>query len=224
MHAVASFAKLGRDRSEAAPREKLQRYFENIDNSAERLTRLLNDLLDLAKIEAGKMSYTFEPQDLAAMLRSLVGEFEAMARERQVQLRLQCDLPPPLLRADALRLRQAFANLLSNAIRFSPPNTSVTIELAEARRPDGAAALVARVIDEGPGIAPEDLGVVFDRFVQSGGNRAGGTGLGLPITQEIVAAHGGAVTARNRPGGGAEFQLEIPLEGPPPAGSDRRAG
>ena len=213
MHAISGFAKLGLRNTDEAPREKLLRYFSNIDNSAGRLNRLLNDLLDLAKIEAGKMTYTLGRHDVGALLRSIVDEFEAMAHDRQVILEVLPDAPAIAAEVDDVRIRQVFSNVLSNAIKFSPPGGKVTMRIARERDEQGTERLVIVFADQGPGVPPGELQLIFDKFVQSSKTKtgAGGTGLGLPISREILIAHGGGISATNRPQGGAEFRLTIPL-------------
>jgi signal transduction histidine kinase len=210
MHAISSFAKMGRTKVVDAPREKLERFFQNIDGSAERLNRLLNDLLDLAKIEAGKMTYAMARQDIAPLLRAILTEFEAMALERGVALEARFPAGECFADVDAARIKQVFANLLSNAIKFSPAGGKVGVELSAET--DAEEGLVLTFTDQGPGIPADELDAVFDKFVQSSKTKtgAGGTGLGLPISREILAAHGGRVFAGNRPNGGAVFTAWLP--------------
>lgn len=215
MHAIASFAKLGHGRSEDAPREKLQRYFENIEGSAARLNRLLNDLLDLAKIESGRMTYAIGRFDLRNIVHAVVTEFDAVARERGVTLLFEPgEVPDPWVQVDDLRIKQVFANLVSNALKFTPEGGQVMVSLSFGTDADGAPGILGHVLDDGPGIPPDELESVFDKFVQSSKTKtgAGGTGLGLPIAREILTAHGGWVRAKNRPEGGAAFVVWLPTE------------
>lgn len=216
MHAISGFAKIGLKKSEDAPREKLQRYFENINGSAERLNHLLNDLLDLAKIEAGKMVYDFARRDVAALLQAIVGELEAVAHERDVRVAMLVETADVSAVVDEGRIKQVFSNLLSNAVKFSPPGETVVIRLASESDEDDAPCLGVTVGDRGPGIPPDELELIFDKFVQSSKTKtgAGGTGLGLAIAREIVTAHGGSLVASNRAEGGAEFRLRLPLRSP----------
>ncbi len=212
MHAISSFAKLGLGRISDASREKLQRYFENINGSASRLNHLLNDLLDLAKIEAGQMRYRKTTLDLRPLLMTCVAEFEAMASDRDISIEAPADGGPAMVAADGLRLQQVFANLLSNAVRYSPDGSVVKVTMTRERNASGADCIVVAVADRGPGIPPDELELVFDKFVQSSKTKTGGggTGLGLAIAREILTAHGGTVRASNRPEGGAEFRIELP--------------
>lgn len=212
MHSISSFAKLGLGKISDASREKLQRYFENINGSAGRLSHLLNDLLDLAKIEAGRMTYQVAPLDLRPLLTTCVAEFEAMAHGRSIAIETQVCTEPAMVSADATRLRQVLANLMSNAVRYSPNGSVVTVKLGAEKDKDGVDRIVLCVADRGPGIPPAELELVFDKFVQSSKTKtgSGGTGLGLAIAREILAAHGGTVRASNRSGGGAAFRVELP--------------
>jgi signal transduction histidine kinase len=212
MHAISSFAKLGLDKVDAGPRDKLQRYFHNIDASAVRLNHLLDDLLDLAKTESGKMTYTFAQHDICAILRSSMAEFKAMADARGVVLETRDDAGQAMAEVDEVRITQVFANLLSNAIKFSPAGGAVTARVTAESGEQGAGRVVVVFADHGPGIPPAELELIFDKFVQSSKTKtgAGGTGLGLPIARELLSAHGGTVSAANRPDGGAEFRIELP--------------
>jgi len=225
MHAISGFAKIGVKKSEDAPREKLQRYFENIDGSAKRLNHLLNDLLDLAKIEAGKMTYNFARCDIDGLLRSIVGEFEAMANDNGVRLAVCVEARDTLLEVDEGRIKQVFANLISNAIKFSPAGGTVAVRVAAEDVENAEPSIAIAFADEGPGIPPAELDLIFDKFVQSSKTKtgAGGTGLGLPIARQILIAHGGSLTASNRPEGGAEFTVRLPFHLPQPSESSSAA-
>ncbi len=221
MHAILSFSRLGQDRMRngTAQMPKIATYLERIEQSGHRLLGLLNDLLDLSKLESGKMRYDFAHHDLRDIVATVVGELAAYAHERGVIVAIVPVDAPVVARCDAERIGQVVRNLLSNAIRFTGAGLSVTIDLRGDQSiagPDGTlcdAALVS-VVDEGIGIPEGELEAVFDKFVQSSktSSGAGGTGLGLAICREIVAHHGGRIWADNNPGSGARFSLLIPLE------------
>ncbi len=227
MHAVLSFAELGIDKAATAPPERLKHYFGRIRDSGGRLMVLLNDLLDLAKLESGRMVYRMQACTLTELAEDLVAEFEALIRDHG----LRCEILPPQcptrVWADRAKLLQVGRNLLSNAIRFSPRGGRIAIAFEAASLPQGRregdrgtrAAVAFRIEDQGRGIPQGELEAVFDMFVQASENRsgAGGTGLGLAISREIVEAHRGRIWARNRPQGGAEFTFVIPC-GPPGEG------
>ncbi len=217
MHGVLSFARLGLERAPGAQPERLQGYFERILASGERLMALLDDLLDLAKLESGRMEVRLRPLPLAPLVYEVLAEFEALSATRQLRMQASlAELAPA--EADSDLCRQVLRNLIANAIKFSPAEGEISVRLvpgwlaagAEAA-PRPAAELV--VADRGPGIPENELEAVFDKFVQSSKTHsgAGGTGLGLAICREIVAAHHGEIFARNRTGGGAEFVLRLPL-------------
>ena len=221
LHAILAFARLGKDRTRAQADEKTQRYFSRIVDAGERLLSLVSNLLDLSKIEAGKLLVDPQPGDLVKMLHDVVAEFEALAEERKLQWSLPSATTHAPARVDVVRFSQVLRNVLANAMKFSPDGGVIRILIEEAattlgRGADDLAAPVAAwriaVIDEGIGIPDDELETVFDSFVQSSKTRdgAGGTGLGLTICREIVAAHRGSISARNRPEGGAVFEIMVP--------------
>lgn len=221
MHAILSFARLGLDRLERGAPEKLRGYFEHIHGSGQRLLSLINDLLDLSKLEAGRMELSFAPCDTGALIRDIATELAPLLDNKQ--LAFNVDAPAgvdPVIQADATRLGQVIRNLLSNAIKFTPEGRCITVLLADDVLPHGRRrsdhdhrpALRLTVADQGIGIPPEELETVFDKFVQSSKTRtgAGGTGLGLAICREIVTHHGGRIGACNLPEGGAAINVLLP--------------
>ena len=235
MHAIISFANFGVEKFERVDRARLKGYFEHIQRSAGRLLALLNDLLDLSKLEAGKMEISTAPVYAIDLLRDAALEAEALAEDRQVKLRIarpggmpgaQDDLSEDTddgLRAqwDAPRILQVLRNLLSNAVKFSPSGGVIELSacpVAIKPAPGEAARLgiELRVRDQGLGIPPEELETVFDKFVQSSKTKtgAGGTGLGLAICREIVAAHGGTIRAEQNPAqqNGVCFVVRLPVQ------------
>lgn len=235
MHAILSFTRLGLDKlsSGKAPSDKLARYFERVQDSGQRLLLLLNDLLDLSKLEAGKVAYDFAVSDVRDIVRTTLSELEMLIVQRG--LRVDCDyaMRDAEVWCDAARIGQVMRNLVSNAIKFTPSGRRIEIRVTDAALPVGAArgaehatpALQISVCDEGIGIPEGELTSIFDKFVQSSKTKsgAGGTGLGLSITREIVTHHSGEILARNRPGGGAEFVVYLPQQPqdePSPDGSD----
>jgi PAS domain S-box-containing protein len=208
MHAVLSFAELGERKAEAEPLKAVH-YFGRIRSSGQRLLQILNDLLDLSKLEAGKMRYDFRPLQLAAVVRDVAEEFAPLIRQQNLQLRLELDEAVPDVRADALRIGQVLRNLLSNAIKFSRAGGVVCMRVGI----NALGRVELLVEDEGVGIPEHELGTIFDKFTQSSKTKtgAGGTGLGLAISREIVEAHHGDIRAENRQGGGARFMVVLPL-------------
>ncbi len=210
MHAILSFSRLGIDRGHGGQGsvDRLTQYLERIHQSGNRLLILLNDLLDLSKLEAGKMHYEFDTHELPDIAGTVVAELAALAREKGVRIVVEDCGSAPHPWCDAARVAQVVRNLLSNAIKFTPTGRSVRI-MIDADVLDGGPAARLQVIDEGVGIPPNELETVFDKFVQSSKTKsgAGGTGLGLAICHEIVQQHGGRLWALNNPDGGACFTL-----------------
>ena len=219
MHAIMSFASFGLEKAATAEREKLLHYFRSIRKGGDRLLVLLNDLLDLSKLEAGKMEMQVTPIAVSEVAAVAIAEADALARAAGITLTFaQRDagrhggIDGGQLRADLdeARFLQVLRNLLSNAIKFSPPGSTVAIECAAG----AGATIELRVRDAGVGIPPAELEAVFDKFVQSSKTKtgAGGTGLGLAICRQIIAAHGGAIHAVNNPEPehGATFVVRLP--------------
>ena len=221
LHGILGFARLGRDKGENLRPEKVAHYFEQVVLSGERLLSLLNDLLDLSKLEAGRADVNIAPMELLVVVRESADAFEAVMDSRQQRLHIEGELCPHAA-GDAERIAQVVGNLLSNAIKFSPPGSSICLRLGTSRLApspyyrEGMEAVELVVADEGCGIPPDELESIFDRFVQSSKLQpgVGGSGLGLAICREIVRAHRGELFARNRDGGGAEFVLRLPVARP----------
>jgi signal transduction histidine kinase len=177
---------------------------EDIDAETAHLAALVDDLLLLARTDAGTIEIDRAPVDLADVAVETVGPLTAMAAERGVTL--VADPLPAEVDGDALRLRQLVKILVDNAVAHTPPGGSITVRVRPA---DGAGVLV--VEDDGPGIREEDLPHVFERFWRADDAPSGGTGLGLAIAAWIVTRHGGRISAGNRPEGGARLEARIPL-------------
>ena len=196
------------------------RALERIDAAARHQARLIDDLLDLSRVQSGKLRLERVAVDVRALVEAVVEGAGRRASERGVRIELQ-PLPPATLHVDAERLQQVIGNLVDNAIKFSPPGGTVRV----GGRCD-AGDLVIRVVDDGVGVAPEDLPHLFDRFWQADlslRRRSGGLGLGLTIVKHLVELHGGSVSVqsagRDR---GASFEVRLPLHdqraaAPPPA-------
>ena len=182
-----------------------------ISEEAERMNRLIRDLLELARLESGQIAMAREPVDLLEVLSSCAETFALQAEQKEISLALR--LPPtlPQIQGDAHRLEQAFTNLLDNAFKYTPAGG--TVELAAYQTSEGKVEVV--VADTGVGIPPEDLPRIFERFyrVDKARTGAGGTGLGLAIVKEIVQAHGGRITAASQEGRGTRFTVTLPVQG-----------
>jgi signal transduction histidine kinase len=208
MHAVLSFAQLG---MRGVDLQRMREYFDRIYTSGNRLLKLLNDILDLSKLEAGKMELDWQSGDLFELVNSVLVEFEAKAHEERVELVVANEAADTTIMCDCDRIQQVLSNLVSNAIKFSDPGSTVTIELLA-----DADELTLRVVDRGKGVPANETELIFDKFAQSSNNRsgAGGTGLGLPICREIVTLHCGRVFASQNSPGGSIFTVILPRNGP----------
>ena len=179
-----------------------------VRQSGETLLSLLNDLLDLAKIEAGKVELESLEFDVVEAVRSACAPFQVMADKNGVTLDLRLDAERDLRRGDPTRLRQVVANLVSNAVKFT---TRGRVEVEVRLQPD---ALSISVRDTGMGIAPESLAAIFDKFSQADASttrRFGGTGLGLAICRDLVDLMGGCIRVESEPGRGSCFAFDLPL-------------
>jgi signal transduction histidine kinase/HAMP domain-containing protein len=200
--------------------DKLDENLDIILVESRRLTTLINDLLDLEKIEAGKMEWHMEPVPVGAIVDQAVAATEALFEEKGLQLVTDVQPGLPQVIGDRDKLVQVVINLLSNAVKFTPAGTIV----AGACQDPGE--IVVRVADPGVGIPAKDRELVFDKFTQAGNmltDKPKGTGLGLAICREIVARHGGRIWVESETGKGSTFSFTLPLPKDPPA-TERPAG
>jgi signal transduction histidine kinase len=200
---------------------KTRHAIDGIKRSAARMNRLIQDLLDVTRIEAGRLSIEPRQHPTAAVIADALETQRAITSAAGFDVRL--DLPPELpdVIADRDRLLQVFENLIGNAIKFAPAGGRITIGAA-VRGPQ----IVFRVADNGPGIPAEGLAHLFDRFWQANHGDRRGAGLGLPIVKGIVEAHGGRIWVESAPGRGSTFFFTIPAAVAPlrfPAGVDTPA-
>jgi signal transduction histidine kinase len=195
--------------------EKQQRCLARVRDQVDRLARMVSDLLDLTRIEAGKIELNPETLDVAAIIAGVAESLGPLAGERGIELRLVLRPCPPVW-GDADKLCQVLMNLVSNALKFSPRGTSVTLSAG----PEGGEAARLAVRDRGAGIPPEDRERVFDKFYQMGrldGERPAGSGLGLTIARHLVGLHGGRIWVEDAEGGGSTFVVVLPAAGRRPA-------
>ncbi|GEM_PF-6188611 len=208
LHGILSYATFGIKKAETAERSTLLKYFTEIERSGETLLAFLNDLLDLARLESGKMQYDFAWRDPVSSIFRVLEEFQSVSEQRRIRFDVTHTKDGVRLWLDDRRFQQVFRNLISNAVKFSPDGGTIWIAVTVE---DGHCAV--SVADQGCGIPLQELQCIFDPFVQSSKTRtaSGGTGLGLAISKEIIRAHRGNIWAENRPEGGARFWVALPL-------------
>ncbi len=221
MHAILSFSEMGLKRHETAPPEKLYKYFNTIKISGNRLLRLLNELLDLAKIEANAVSYNFKHHDISNIIHNALGEHEELIHQHRLQIDFSTVNFSTCLSIDSEKIEQVVNNLLSNAIKFSPKEGKISFFLTQheiiTHTGKAQPALQLSLKDQGIGIPEDELETIFDKFIQSSKSQtgAGGTGLGLAICKEIIHAHDGKIWAQNNRGErGALFSALLPINRP----------
>jgi len=222
MHAILSFSKFGIIKYQKAEREKLKGYFDNINKSGTRLLNLLNNLLDLAKLEAGKDEVEFVRTDINSIAKSVINELSALASEKDLHIKSIFKTKELLVECDAEKIGQVIRNIIGNSLKFTPEGKTITLqlELSEMTVDIGTSdiknvhSVKIKVYDQGIGIPENELELVFDKFAQSSKTNtgAGGTGLGLAICSEIIEKHHGKIWAENNPEGGAIFSFEFPIE------------
>jgi PAS domain S-box-containing protein len=194
--------------------EKARTLLNIAAKNSERLGRLINDILDIEKIESGKMGFRFAPQDVIGLLELAVESNRSYAEAYEVELRLAAGVSDVRVWADADRFQQVVTNLVSNACKFSPHGG--VVEIAAARESDGRVLL--SVTDHGRGIPPEFQARIFEKFAQadtSSTRQKGGTGLGLSISKAIVERHGGRIWFESEPGAATTFFFDLPEWGGP---------
>jgi signal transduction histidine kinase len=211
MHGILSFAELGLKRLDTLSQEKLYQYLENIQTSGTRLLYLLNDLLDLSKLEAGKMHLDMSSVSLVELFRVCLGEQNLRMREKNLTSRLEPGSTEAVCICDRNMMLQVMMNIVANAIKFSPEAGEIFINLDEI-----GGGYQIRVSDQGAGIPVDELDRVFDKFYQSARNRnqSGSTGLGLAVCREIITLHHGRIWAESGQQGGTNIVFEIPREPP----------
>ena len=252
LNAILGFADLLRDTARRELREiekgggeppedlrRRERYIGNITDAASSLLRMIEDVLEMAKLEAGRVSVRTEAVDIADACRGMVALIEPVAEKHRVEVSFEAPGELPAVETDPQKFQQIVFNLLSNAVRFSDPEINrgepgrVTVRADEVQGLDADGGELRRVrvsvLDNGPGIAPEDQHRIFEKFQQLDGSPTRaleGTGLGLSICRELTAVLRGELRVDSEPGRGSMFSLTLPLwyhdEEPAPGRSDTR--
>jgi len=188
--------------------ERQQKHVRGMQEACARMMRLIGEVLDLSKLEAGKLGLERRPLEFGALVADIVERLEPLAAKQEVDLEVRPPGRDLYVSADPDRIEQILMNLLGNALKFTPAGGAITVSL------DGTeAAVEVTVTDTGPGIQPEELPLLFEPFGQTSSARAAmgpGTGLGLVICRHLVEAHGGQIRADSQPGHGASFVFTLP--------------
>jgi len=206
LQSIMGFAELGGLRSHG--NAAMADMFNDIHAAGQRMLALVNDLLDVAKLESAVGTIHLERTDLRSLIRPVVRELEPQQQHKLIDLRLELDDTPLIAKADPVRFQQVVRNVLANAIKFSPIGGRIDVQ----GRIDGQGDICIAVSDQGPGIPPQELDKIFQPFVQSSKTKdgSGGTGLGLAICRKIIDTMDGTVVASNGPAGGALFCITLP--------------
>ena len=205
LNAIIGFSEIMLDHD--LPADQRQRYLAQIQRGGQHLLGLVNDILDLARVEAGHMELSLERVRLRELMVGCVELIRGVSDPKRLTLVTRCEPAHAVVTADPVRLKQILYNLLSNAVKFTPPGGQISI----TARVDAAEAVIA-VRDNGIGIRPEDKRLIFEPFRQARrtSTRQQGTGLGLPLVRELVGLHGGRLWLDSAPGAGSCFTFTLP--------------
>jgi len=222
MHQILSYARFGVGKIDKVNKEKLYHYFSKIETIGKNLLSLLNTLLDLSKIESGQLNYDMQKRDLKRTITNVCNEFISLIEEKGLTLNIVENNSQTEIVCDEGRIGQVIRNILSNAIKFTPKEKTITILIENCNLPVGKRqtdastipALLVKVTDQGIGIPDNELGSIFNKFIQSSKTKtgAGGTGLGLTICKDIINAHNGKIWAENNQEGGSTFSTILPFD------------
>jgi PAS domain S-box-containing protein len=209
LHTIIGFSELLAEQIQGPLNEKQQRFVDHIHRDSLHLLELINDILDLSKIESGRIEMHPEPLELAGVVEESLNVIRPLGRSKSLTIQA---LLTPLLRvqADPLRLKQILMNLLSNAVKFTPEGGRITVTAHQA-----GDLVEISVADTGVGIPLQEHEAIFDIFHQAGATTKGvreGTGLGLAITKRLVEEHGGTIVVESEPGRGSRFTFAIPSD------------
>jgi signal transduction histidine kinase len=207
LNAIIGFSEVLQEQMFGELNERQLAYVNDVLEAGRHLLSLINDVLDLAKIEAGRMELELSEVAIPEVLRSAVSMHSERASRGGIELALSSEPEEIVVTADERRVRQIVFNLLSNAVKFTPSGGRIDIT---AQADDGQ--LEVAVADTGPGIPPEDIESIFQEFEQAAdGKKAEGTGLGLPLSRKLVELHGGHLWAESQPGHGSTFRFTLPI-------------
>ncbi len=219
MHHILAFSQLGIKKIDNLDQDKQLQYFSRINSSGNSLMHLINDLLDLSKLESGRGYYQKKMTNVALILNHLISDFSLSAKDKSIRFEINTPTVPTAVVCDEIKIGQVFRNLILNALKVTQPENSISISFGEGKlgnreEETEKRALMVSIKDRGVGIQENELESIFDKFMQSSKTKtgAGGTGLGLAICQEIIKDHNGRIWAENNTEGGATFCFLLPYE------------
>jgi len=209
MQGIIGYSNLGVKNIDRLNKDKFLDYFSEIKASGRRLMILLNDILDLSKLESGQIEYNFCNEKILKIISIVINEVKVSSLEKEIPIKFsKSEFSDIIIRIDKEKMIQVFRNLIDNAIKFSSSKSEILITTKKGDN------LEISIIDQGIGIPEHELNSIFDKFKQSSKTKtgAGGTGLGLAICKEIIRAHDGKIWAENNPEGGSTFSFTLPYE------------
>ena len=215
LHTILGFTELLEEEVDGPLNERQRRFVSHVHQDAQHLLELINDILDLSKIEAGKLELRFEVFDARQAVEEVVASLQGRAdgKNLTVENRIAADCA---VKADRVRFKEIFYNLLSNAVKFTLEGGRIEID-SQLRDSSRGSELGFSVKDTGIGIPKREQASIFDKFYQVGSTTKGvreGTGLGLAITKQLVEMHGGGISVESEPGKGSTFSFTVPLDSP----------
>ncbi len=216
--AILALAELLLEGSEGELNPDQKRDLQDILDSGQQLLGLINDLLDFAKIEAGKMELKLGEVDMKEVVRGAEKRARPVAAQKGLGLHVEVEQGLPSIYADPKKVEAVVLNLISNAIKFTPVGGQVRVA---ARRAPSEKGILISVADTGIGIDRENQGLIFEKFYQINGSNARGTGLGLALAKELVVLHGGEISVESELGKGSTFTVFLPLRGPGATGVEK---
>jgi len=218
LNSIIGFSEILGDKLEGRIEPRFVRFLHNILSSGRHLLGLINDILDLSKIEAGKMDLVFEPVSIHDIVHGVESVMHGIASRRRIHIQMEIEAGLPVIVADPPRIKQVLYNLLSNAVKFSPDGGEVILRVRSV--PAAGSGLAGRgifieVLDRGIGIRSDDQQLIFEEFRQVDGGSTrnmGGTGLGLALVKRFAEMHGGRVEVESEPGQGSLFRVVLPVD------------